>query len=393
MELTMELEQLQKSFDEQKEVIQEFATKAKADIEKNGDLTKEAKQSADEALVKFNSLAAQITEIELKMGRRGGPAQPQAEKSVGEQFIENEGVKALLQSKSGKATMRVKAITSAGASAGTNVRPDRLQGIVAMPERRMTVRDLLASGRTSSNSIEYVRESGFTNNAAIQVAEGDLKAESDLTFELMNRGVATIAHWLRASKQILDDAPQLQSFIDGRMRYGLDFVEELQLLKGSGTGGNLEGLLTVASQYNAALVPGFTAATPIDTLRLAMLQAVLAEYPATGHVLNPIDWAQIELTKDNEGRYIFANPQGLAQPTMWGLPVVATQAMDQGDFLTGAFRLGAQLFDREDANVQISTEDSDNFRRNMVTIRAEERLALAIYRPEAFVAGSFTATP
>ncbi len=389
----MELEQLQKSFDEQKEVIQEFATKAKADIEKNGDLTKEAKQSADEALVKFNSLAAQITEIELKMGRRGGPAQPQAEKSVGEQFIENEGVKALLQSKSGKATMRVKAITSAGASAGTNVRPDRLQGIVAMPERRMTVRDLLASGRTSSNSIEYVRESGFTNNAAIQVAEGDLKAESDLTFELMNRGVATIAHWLRASKQILDDAPQLQSFIDGRMRYGLDFVEELQLLKGSGTGGNLEGLLTVASQYNAALVPGFTAATPIDTLRLAMLQAVLAEYPATGHVLNPIDWAQIELTKDNEGRYIFANPQGLAQPTMWGLPVVATQAMDQGDFLTGAFRLGAQLFDREDANVQISTEDSDNFRRNMVTIRAEERLALAIYRPEAFVAGSFTATP
>ena len=386
-----QLDQLQKSFDEQKDAIQNFTTEAKAAIEKNGDLSKEAKQTADEMLVKFNTLAAQITDLELKAGRRAGPSAPQSEKSLGERFVENEDVKAFMSRKSGKASISVKAVTSAAASAGTNVRPDRLGGVLAMPERRMTVRDLLTQGRTSSNSIEYVREKGFTNNAGIQVTEGDLKPQSDITFELMTRSVATLAHWLLASKQILDDAPGLQSFIDGRMRYGLEYVEELQLLKGTGTNGNLEGLITVASDYNAALVPGFTGATPIDTLRLAMLQAVLAEYPATGHVLHPIDWARIELTKDTDGRYIFANPQGLAQPTMWGLPVVATQAIDQGSFLTGAFRLGAQVFDREDANVLISTEDSDNFRRNMVTIRAEERLALAIYRPEAFVTGTFDA--
>lgn len=385
-----QLDQLQKSFDEQKDAIQNFTAEAKTAIEKNGDLSKEAKQTADEMLVKFNTLAAQITDLELKAGRRAGPGAVQAEKSLGERFVDNDDVKALMSRKSGKASMSVKAVTSAGASAGTNVRPDRLGTVVTLPERRMTVRDLITQGRTSSNSIEYVREKGFTNNAGIQVNEGDLKAQSDLTFELVTRSVATLAHWLLASKQILDDAPGLQSFIDGRMRYGLDYVEELQLLKGTGTNGNLEGLITVASDYNASLVPGFTGATPIDTLRLAMLQAVLAEYPATGHVLHPIDWAQIELTKDDMGRYIFANPQGLAQPTMWGLPVVATQAIDRGSFLTGAFRLGAQVFDREDANVLISTEDSDNFRRNMVTIRAEERLALAIYRPEAFVTGTFT---
>lgn len=386
-----QLDQLQKSFDEQKDAIQNFTAEAKTAIEKNGDLSKEAKQTADEMLVKFNTLAAQITDLELKAGRRAGPTGFQGEKSLGERFVENEDVKALFSSKSGKARMSVKAVTSAASSAGTLVRPDRIPGIVPMPERRMTVRDLISEGRTSQNSIEYIRESGFINNAGIQVKEGDLKAASDLTMELITRPVATIAHWLPASKQILDDAPGLQSFIDGRLRYGLAFVEELQLLKGTGTNGNLEGLLTVASDYNAALVPGFTGATAIDTLRLAMLQAVLAEYPATGHVLNPIDWAMIELTKNDMGDYIFANPQGLAQPTMWGLPVVSTQAMDQGNFLTGAFRLGAQVFDREDANVQISTEDRDNFIRNMVTIRAEERLALAIYRPEAFVTGPLPA--
>src|SRR3546814_2014836 len=126
-----------------------------------------------------------------------------------------------------------------------------------------------------------------------------------------------------------------------------------------------------------ALVTGVqTCALPI------LLQAALAEFPATGHVLNPIDWAEIELTKITDGGYLFANPQNDSQPRLWGLPVVETQAMTAGNFLTGAFRLGAQIFDRQDARVEVSTEDSDNFRKNLVTILAEERLALAVYRPE-----------
>jgi HK97 family phage major capsid protein len=127
----------------------------------------------------------------------------------------------------------------------------------------------------------------------------------------------------------------------------------------------------------------------IDTVRLAILQSEVAEFPNTGIVINTIDWGKIELTKDGEGRYIFANVQGNATPTLWGRPVVATNAMTIDKFLTGAFRLGAQVFDREDANVEVSTEDSDNFRKNLVTIRAEERLVLAVYRPQAFIYGDF----
>ncbi|MEG9312983.1 phage major capsid protein [Klebsiella pneumoniae] len=130
----------------------------------------------------------------------------------------------------------------------------------------------------------------------------------------------------------------------------------------------------------------------IDRLRLAVLQAVLAEYPASGFVLNPIDWAGIELTKDNEGRYIIAQPVNGGVPRIWGLPVVETQAMAQNNFLTGAFNMAAQIFDRMDIEVLLSTENEDDFIKNMVTIRAEERLALAVYRPEAFVTGTVTAS-
>ncbi len=232
-----------------------------------------------------------------------------------------------------------------------------------------------------------MQETGFTNLAAI-VSETVQKPESDLDFELKTTPVVTIAHWVQASKQILDDAPMLASYIDGRLRYGLMYVEELQLLKGSGTGGNLDGIHTQAT----AFVPAFAVVMQqhIDELRLALLQAELAEYPATGIVTNPINWARIELTKTSDGQYLFANPTQMSGPNLWGKPVVATQAMDEDEFLVGAFRLGAQLFDREDANVLISTEDRDNFIKNLVTIRAEERLGLAVYRPEAFIKGIFS---
>lgn len=156
-----------------------------------------------------------------------------------------------------------------------------------------------------------------------------------------------------------------------------------------GTGVHLHGIVPQASAFSAEF--RVEQQNGIDDLRLAMLQAQLARFPASGHVLHFIDWAKIELTKDTLGRYILANPSGLTGPTLWGLPVVATEAAAfKGKFLTGAFNAGAQIFDREDANVVISTENADDFEKNMISIRCEERLALAVKRPEAFIYGSFT---
>lgn len=250
--------------------------------------------------------------------------------------------------------------------------------------RRLTIRDLLAAGRTGQNALFYPRESGFTNNAA-PVSEGSLKPESDITIEIITEAVKTIANTLRVSKQMYDDQPALISYVNGRLMYGLKLVEEAQLLNGSGTGQNLSGIYTEATAYsNVNSLPN---EQDLDKIRLAMLQVEIAYAETTGIVLNPTDWAKMELLKDSTGQYLFARPQESAVPRLWGRPVVSTQAMAQGRFLVGDFAQHAQIFDREDANVAISWEDRDNFVRNMATIRVEERLALAIYRPEAFVKG------
>ncbi|MCC2608383.1 phage major capsid protein [Neorhizobium petrolearium] len=372
-----------------KAIAEEALGKAKSGEE----LASSLKEKADEALVKMNGLTEQIAEIEQKMAR-GNKSGEEGEKSLGEQFTESESFKAFQDSKFSKsargADMKVKATltsltTDAAGSVGDAIQNTRLPGVMQLPQRRMTVRDLLTPGRMDGNTLEYVKETGFTNNAA-PVAEGAAKPSSDIKLDLVTTSAKVIAHWMKASKQVLDDISQLRSMIDQRLLYGLAYVEEQQLLNGDGTGQNLHGIIPQATAYAAPIT--LTSPTSIDVMRLAMLQAVLAEYPATGHVMNPIDWTWIETLKDGEGRYIIGNPQGSITPTLWGLPVVQTQAMTVDKFLTGAFRLGAQVFDRWDARIEAAYTE-DDFIKNLITILAEERLALAVYRPEAFIYGDF----
>lgn len=372
-----------------KAIAEEALGKAKAGEE----LSTSIKEKADEALLKMNGLTEQVAELEQKMARNRGTGDDQ-QKSIGEQFTESESFKSFQDSKFAKsargADLKVKATltsltTDAAGSVGDAIQNSRLPGILPLPQRRMTVRDLLTPGRMDGNTLEYVKETGFTNNAA-PVAEGALKPSSDIKLDLVTTSAKVIAHWMKASKQVLDDISQLRSMIDQRLLYGLAYVEEAQLLNGDGTGQNLHGIIPQATAYAAPIT--LTSPTSIDVMRLAMLQAALAEYPATGHVMNPIDWAWIETLKDSQGRYIIGNPQGSITPTLWGLPVVQTQAMTVDKFLTGAFRLGAQIFDRWDARIEAAYVD-DDFIKNLITILAEERLALAVYRPEAFIYGDF----
>jgi HK97 family phage major capsid protein len=371
--------------------VKETGAAAIAEAKKAGDMNAETKARVDEVLVKQGELQARLVEVEQKTARRRDEEEV-GEQTAGYTLIQSPEFKAWIEAGGMKSTqsgfvcpIARKALLSISTTNTTTVgvNPDMQAGIVAPPNRRMTVRDLLMPGRTTSNMIQYVKETGYTNNAAT-VSEGDLKPESALVFALTQSAVVTIAHWLKASKQILDDFAQLQSYIDGRLRYGLAYAEETQLLKGSGVGNNLNGIYTQATNYVAPFAPSGSP-TKIDHLRLMLLQAELAEYPATGIVLHPADWAAIELTKDSQRQYLFANPQSMASPTLWGRPVVATQAMTIDTALVGAFSLGAQIFDREDANVIIATENSDDFVRNLITARAELRLALAVYRPEAFI--------
>jgi HK97 family phage major capsid protein len=328
--------------------------------------------------------------MEQEFARLPSQGSAQARDGLGATVVKSEALKAFAASVEGGKRVNIPvsaALLSTDVAQGV-VEPQRLPGIDVAPKQRLFIRDLIAPGRTSSPAIFWVQQTGFTNAARV-VAEGMQKPYSNISFASKLTAVSTIAHMFKASKQILDDFAQLQSTIDVEMRYGLKYAEESEILFGDGTGVHLHGIVPQASVFD----PAFEVENQsgIDDLRLAMLQAQLARLPASGHVLHFIDWAKIELTKDTLGRYILANPLGLAGPMLWGLPVVATEAVGfEGKFLTGAFQTGAQLFDREDANVVISTENVDDFEKNLISIRCEERAALAVKRPEAFIYGSFS---
>lgn len=387
-------EQIQQALDRISDDIKSQAEKAEKEIKAHAKLSEETRASVDKLLTTQGELQARLAAAEQLVAEAAqGGGRPSRPKTLGEQFVTDEAYASWSRRPQGGFSMEVKnAVLSGGDSAGDLIVPDRVPGVVMGPQRRLTIRDLIAWGRTTSNSVDFARELVFTNNAA-PVSENPAagKPESNITFEADQAPVVTIAHWIHASKQVLADAPMLQSLIDGRLRYGLKFVEEAQLLKGSGTGLNMDGIFTQASQYSNPGVAVDTE-TRIDRLRLALLQVELSEYSADGIVLNPIDWAAIELTKTAaDKQYLFANPRGVATPSLWGRNVVPTQSMSASDFLVGAFGggLAVQGWDREDMTITVALQDRDNVIKNMVTILCEERAALTVYRPAAFVKGDF----
>lgn len=393
--LETEYKQVQADLKDVGDKLKTYAETAQKEIKANAQMSQETKASVDKLLVEQGELRANLKAAEQILAKlQHGGGSDGTPQSIGARVVAAEAIKNFNVNGPASASVQVgsvkAAVTSVPGSAGSLIQPQRVPGIIVPPQQRLFVSDLLNWGPTTGNAVEFVRETGFTNNAA-PVAENpsNPKPESDITFELDSEKVATIAHFIRASKQVLSDVPMLQSYIDGRLLYGLDVKLELQLLKGSGVGLNMHGIIPQASAYAN---PGVNVQneTAIDRLRIALLQAELAEYTADGIVLNPIDWTQIELTKTADNAYLFATPRGLAVPGLWGRPVVSTPAQDANNFLVGAFSLGAQAWDRESAVVTVSTQDRDNFVKNMVTILAELRAALTVYRPEAFVNGNFT---
>lgn len=376
------------------DTIKEWTEKAAAEIKAAGAISEETKAALAKQAEEATALASRLQEMEQLVAglKASNDNRTQTRDSLGKQFTDDAKVKAFLEggtAAKGRVQFQAKAITSitsGDGNAGELIVPQRDPTIYRSPDRLMTIRDLLSIGRTTSNSIEFVQETGYTNNAA-PVAEGAQKPESTLTFTLQASPVRTIAHWIQASVQVLADVPQLQSYIDTRLRFGLEIEEEDQILAGDGTGQNLLGLIPQATPFDAARRK--VGDTRIDIVRRAMTQVRIAEYRADAIVMHPSDWEEIELTKSTTGEYVWANPRGLLGPTLWGLPVVDTTAVEEGEFLVGNFRMAAQIWDRQTATVDVSTEDRDNFIKNMVTIRAEQREALCVYRPEALIYGDF----
>ncbi len=257
------------------------------------------------------------------------------------------------------------------------------------PMRRVaSVRDLLITRSTTAPAIEYLRATR-TGSAALQAAEGDTKAELAMGFTLLQAAVRTIACWVPASRQALDDMSMLADYIDGELRDALRLKEDQQLLKGDGTGANIEGLWTVASAFNRGSV--VSSPSPADVLRLAITQLQLARGTPTGIILNPVGLELLELQKDADGNYslpLKVNDQN-GRTVVWRVPTVVTDAIDEDEWMVGDFVRAARLYDRQQATVEIATQHADYFIRNMLALLCEERAALTIPRPDLLIIGTF----
>ena len=263
-------------------------------------------------------------------------------------------------------------------------------GIVPGAFRMLQLLDVWPMGVTGSNLIHYSRELLFTN-AAAETLEGATKPESTLTFEDATSPVRTIAHWLKVSKQVLDDAPALQTYIDQRLRYGVRVKLEQQIIAGDGTNPNMSGIIGHTTNHTALTV--VTADTDFDAANRAKYEVVNADYMPDAFLINPADWGRIERKKDGNNRYLGSDgvigylANGLV-PTLWGLPVILSNSVTAGSFACLSWA-AVMLWLRQMATVTIHDQDEDNVQKNLLTIRGELRAAHTTFRPASIVVGSW----
>lgn len=235
----------------------------------------------------------------------------------------------------------------------------------------------------TQGSVSWSRETGFTNLAAIQAAEGDLKAESTLTFELIDSTIPTIAHFVKVSSQALSDQPQLENILGNRLRYGLNVKLDDLIINGAVTGWTVAG--------------NFTAFTPtvgesgIDSVNRAIALLETGEASATLVLLNPADYRTLQRLKSSgSGEYLFGSPAGSNREALWNVGVLPSNAVTAGKLLVLDAAQQGELYVREDARIDVGYVN-DEFARNLLTLRAELRALNTVVRPAAVVYGDLVA--
>ena len=353
------------------------------------------KTKYDALETKNTSMQTQLDAIDLAGRKRlGGDVET---KSLAQEIFENPEFKKLGEMGGrGRVTIKIddfqkKTLTNAavGSSVTGVLAIDREPGIVSIQYRQLRIRDLLRSKPTTLAVVDYVKVNSFTNAASPQV-EASSKGRSDLTLTSVSAKVIAIAHFCPVSKQCFADVDGLSETINNHLLYGLKLKEELQLLAGDGSGENLSGLITGATAFSTALLG--TSWNRLDVIARAIQQSERSDYSVDIIVLHTDDFWAMALTKDSQGKYLFGDPGAATVPRLWGRPIAVTNSITSGTFLVGSSAT-ALIRDRMEAVIEMSDSNNDDFERNMLTIRAEERLALQVMRPAAWIVGTFTTSP
>lgn len=405
---------------EAKRAMAELGTKAQAVVSDDSLTNAEKKTRLDAYQSELKSHADTIAVHEqakrLISGADGAVEEkdasgPAGRLSFGRSIVESDGYKSMLNGQSKGVQVDVKAantidegtipnFSGGSGQGGQLVAPQFLPGIVPLRFQPLTVADLLAQGTTSSSSISYVIEAAFNDNTAT-VAEKGTKPQLDLTLARRQDNVSKIANVAKVTDEMFQDAEQFQAYLSSRMVFGVQRAEEAQLLNGNGTSPNLTGILNRSGLAPAVTTAaGLTAQKAMEGIfnQITALRSVSFVEP-DAVVIHPNDWQTIRLGKDSNGQYYAGGPftgaYGNSGPSnvesIWGLKAVITTAIPQGTVLVGGFQESGQVFRRQGITLEMTNSNVDDFVNNLVTLRAEERLALAVYRPAGFGTVALTA--
>ena len=273
---------------------------------------------------------------------------------------------------------------------------ERDAGVTMTARRKTLFRDMLAGRGTGRQVIDFIKVENAMADAATQSPEGGAKSENALTFTSQSEKVKTIATWIPASRQLLSDWDEVMAIIQQELRSAVMQETEDQILGGNGAGETLRGVQPQATAFNTALLPAAALGwTLIDIIGWAAAQIQIANEVAPSFVLlHPQDLWEIRMTKDADGRYILGDPWSSGVPNIFGLTPVGSTVQTQGTFLVGSGDPQCcEVRSRMEIEIAIGEQHSDYFTKNLVAIRAEERLAVVTKRPASFVSGSTTTSP
>lgn len=284
-----------------------------------------------------------------------------------------------------------RAITSDSDTSGGVFLPQAPNPIAPRPRQmRLFLRDVIDVVETGLSNVPYIREvdAAALEFGASAVAEGTAKPEVAMRWELDEAPIRKIAAWVTVTSEVIEDAPTLRGYIDGRLSYLLAVREEYEILNGSGSAPHLKGILQYADLQTQA-----AGSDDMAGLGLAIGKVENVDGEADAIVMHPLDyWTMITTRQANQfdgAGTIGVGTQGLpftaGPPSVWGLPVIRSRAITRTEALVGSWSMGATLFDRMSTRIVVGNQHSDYFVNNKIAILAEERVGLAVHRPDFFV--------
>lgn len=366
--------------------LDDMSKKADEEIKNLGKVSNDTKTAVDNLGVEQRTLADRLVKLE----QRTTQVKDDEGKTIdlpGQLFVKSEAYTNFIGAGSKLKVFGEVEMKNTVTNAIANTFSERRPGLVEGAFRVFTLEQLLTKIPTTASAVEWVQENVFTN-AAAETAEGTAKPQSSITFTPKVMQVSTISHFLKITTQMASDNAALAAYINRRMIYGVNLRAETQIFAGNGVGANLSGL-ALAGNFTAH---GYTAAAltalelqnnRFDLIGKMIGDSAAADYPADVVILNTVDWWTMRLAKDPQGRYILGDPGIDAPPKLWGVPVVASNAVPAGNVWVGSLAQAATLHDRENVGVALSDSDGDNFQSGLITIRADRRLALTVEKPAA----------